>query len=142
MPASPSTSVKKVLKPRFKELSFSFRAECMVDVAAVFSTIFKKTEVLHSLCQHSAKSDTMFPDVDVVLVFRLYDGHMDRFVNSIKTTLDLISDIDGDVHVINETIHFTSEYDGQRTYTGEQRDTLMDRLDEKLAEIPFTDVAF
>jgi hypothetical protein len=73
-------------------------------------------------------------------VFRLYDsdGDMARFVMSIEATLMAIAELDEDVHVINETLTFTSDYDGKRTFTGEQREGLMDRIEEKLADVPFT----
>lgn len=141
-PASSADAVKKVLQqPRFKDLSFSFRGECMSDVGSVFAALLKDDDASLSLCHYSAKTTAHLPGVDGIVVFRLYDGMMDRFVRSIESSLDVMGQLDGDVHVINETLNFTTDYDGNRTYTGEQRDTLMDHLNEKLADISFSDVA-
>ena len=139
--AAAADAVKKVMTPRFKDLSFSFRGECMSDVGSVFAALLKDDDASLSLCHYSAKTTAHFSGVDGIVVFRLYDSMMDRFVRSIESSLDVMGQLDGDVHVINETLNFTTDYDGNRTYTGEQRDTLMDHLTEKLADISFSDVA-
>jgi hypothetical protein len=128
--------------PRVKELSFSFRAECMTDVVRALANILSKHAVMRSLTHYSAKTPGMVPDVDVVLVFRLYEGHMDRFIDSIATALTALSNIESnlDCHVINESINFTDEYDESRTHTGKQRDTILARVPEKLANMPFIEL--
>ena len=126
--------------PRIKELSFSFRAECMTDVAHAFANLFSKHAVMRSLTHYSAKMPGMVPDVDVVLVFRLYEGQMDRFVDSIAAALAAMSGI-RDCHVINESINFSDEYDGSRTHTGKHRDTIMERIPEKLANLQFIELS-
>ena len=140
-PRSASVPVNKVVRARNKDLSFSFRGECMADVVGVFAAIFKTENALPSLCQYSASTtapERPDPGVEGVLVFRLYDGDMARFIMSIETTLGVMAELGDDLHVINETLNFTSAYDGKRTNTGEQRDNLMDLIDEKLADISFT----
>ena len=118
--------------PTCKELSLSFRAECMGDVVDVFNGIFAKQAVMKAICGYSAKQDDM--DVNVVLVFRAHDtNNTQETVAAIKTALTLMAELDGDVHVINETLNFTDEYDSERTYTGEQRPNLMERITDKLA---------
>ncbi len=124
--------------PGTKELSFSFRAECMTDVVCAFANILPKYTVMRSLTHYSTKMPGMIPDVDAVLVFRLYEGQMDRFIDSVETTLTLLSSTAS--HVINESINFTDEYDGSRTYTGKQRDNIMARVPEKLANMQFVQI--
>jgi hypothetical protein len=122
--------------PRFKELSLSFRAECMHDVSCVIGAILAQHAMDESIFSYGVKSD-MFGAVDVVLVFRLYEGYSaDEFVATIRRTLGVMSRVDAeDVHVINESINFTDEYDGERTYNGLQR--LAARVAVKLASVPF-----
>jgi hypothetical protein len=102
----------------------------MADVGAVFAAILKNEDASLSLCHYSAN----YPNVDCVLVFRLYDSNrnMAMFLKSIDAALTVMAELDKDAHVINETLNFTGAYDGARTGTGEQRDTLMDQIDEKL----------
>jgi hypothetical protein len=137
-PRSASVPVNKVVRARNKDLSFSFHGECMADVVGVFAAIFKTENALPSLCQYSASTTAPDPGVEGVLVFRLYDCDMARFIMSIETTLEVMAELGEDIHVINETLNFTSAYDGTRTHTGEQRDNLMDLIDEKFADIDFT----
>ena len=136
----PATAVET--RHRVKELSFSFRAECMTDVVCALDKILSKHAVMRSLTHYSAKMPGMVPDVDVVLVFRLYEGQMDRFIDSIATALTALSNIERtlDCHVINESINFTDEYDESRTHTGKQRDTILARVPEKLANMPFIEL--
>ena len=117
--------------PTCKELSLSFRAECMGDVVDVFNGIFADQAVMKAICGYSAKLDAM--GVNVVLEFRAHDTNTQETVAAIKTALTLMAELDGDVHVINETLNFTDEYDSERTYTGEQRPGLMERVADKLA---------
>jgi hypothetical protein len=118
--------------PTCKELSLSFRAECMGDVVDVFTGIFADQAVMKAICGYSAKLDAM--GVNVVLEFRAHDtNNTQETVAAIKTALTLMAELDGDVHVINETLNFTDEYDSERTYTGEQRPNLMERIADKLA---------
>lgn len=138
--ASAPVAAKKVVPPRFKDLSFSFRGECMADVGAVFTAILENVDAAPSLCQYSATTTAPFPDVDGVLVFRLYDGKMPVFLKSVEAALAVVEELGEDTHVINETLNFTTAYDGEETEDGEQRDTLMKHIEEKLAEISFTDV--
>ena len=44
---SPATAAAVV---RIKDLSFSFRAECMADATAVFAALLKSDEVIKSVC--------------------------------------------------------------------------------------------
>ena len=125
-----TTDTRKTGPPAFKELSFSFRAECIHDVVGAMNRIFCNEEALKMLCGYSVKRDDMFPDVGVVVVFRAYEACIDEAVGVIKTVLTLIGE--DDAHVINETINYTDEYDGERTYTGEQRPALRARIEEKL----------
>ena len=115
--------------PTCKELSLSFRAECMGDVVDVFTGIFADQAVMKAICGYSAKLDAMGVNVD--LVFRAHDTNTQETVAAIKAALTLMAELDGDVHVINETLNFTDEYDSERTYTGEQRPTLMERIKDK-----------
>ena len=116
--------------PTCKELSLSFRAECMGDVVDVFNGIFADQAVMKVICGYSTKLDAM--GVNVVLVFRAHDTNTQETVAAIKAALTLMAELEGDVHVINETLNFTDEYDSERTYTGEQRPTLMERITDKL----------
>ena len=153
MPSSPFSAVKTiskkshpimsssqdaaVKKPRFKDLSYSFRGKCMAAVGAVFAAILKNEDASPSLCHYSAKLAS--PGVDGILVFRMYEGKVVRFILAVDAALSVIGEVDEDALVINETLNFTAVYDGTRTDDGEQRDTLMDHIDERLADIPFTD---
>ena len=130
----------RVAPTRIKELSFSFRAECMTDVSSAFAKLLSKNAVMRSLTHYSAKMPGMVPDADVVLVFRLYEGHMERFVDSITAALASLSGI-YDGHVIIESINFTDEYDGSRTYTGKHIDTILERIPEKLANLQFIELS-
>ena len=112
----------------------------MADVGAVFDAILKNEDASGSLCHYSAKTTAPYPDVDGILMFRLYDGNMPVFLKSVEAALTLMAELDEDAHVINQTLNFTTEYDGARSDTGEQRDTLMDHIDERLADISFADV--
>ena len=136
LPHSAAIAVSERVWPRCKHLSFSFRGECMVDVSAVILNVLRTENAMPALCGYSVKTTAPDPDVEGTLVFRLYDGDMARFVMSIEATLMVIAELEEDVHVINETLTFTSEYDGKRTFTGVQRDGLLDRIEEKLKDAP------
>jgi len=124
------TESHKRKSPTYKELSLSFRAECMGDVVDVFNGLFADQAVMKAICGYSTKLDAM--GVNVVLEFRAHDtNNTQETVAAIKTALTLMAELDGDVHVINETLNFTDEYDSERTYTGEQRPTLMERIKDK-----------
>ena len=135
-----ATKAAKTVGTHIKELSFSFRAECMTDVSGAFSNLFSKHAVMRSLTHYSAKMPGTVPDADVVLVFRLYEGQMERFIDSITSMLAALSGI-YDGHVISESLNFTDEYDGSRTHTGKQRDTILARVPEKLANMQFVELS-
>ena len=126
----------------FKELSLSFRAECMSDVSCVMATLFNEPMVMISLQDYTVKTGS-FCEVEVVLVFRFYKGSTDAatataatiFINSVKKTIDTIQCVEEaeDVHVINESINFTDEYDGSR----DDERCIVDQLHGKLAATPF-----
>ena len=137
LPHSAAIAVSERVWPRCKHLSFSFRGECMVDVSAVILNVLRTENTMPALCGYSVKTTAPDPDVEGTLVFRLYDGDMARFVMSIEATLMVIAELEEDVQVINETLTFTPEYDGKRTFTGVQREGLMDRIEENLKEVPF-----
>ena len=137
LPHAAAIAVNERVWPRCKHLSFSFRGECMVDVSAVILNVLRTENTMPALCGYSVKTTAPDPDVEGTLVFRYYDGDMARFVMSIEATLMVIAELEEDVHVINETLTFTPEYDGKRTFTGVQREGLMDRIEEKLKEVPF-----
>ena len=136
-----TTSMASAAVVRYKDLSFSFRAECMADASAVFAALLKSDEVTKAVCRYSATTDGPFNDVVGVLVFRLYasEGGMRTFLGGIQEALSVMDDIEHDIHVILETFDFTAKYDGLRTYTGEVREALLDNLDEQLADIDFVE---
>jgi hypothetical protein len=138
LPHSAAIAVNERVWPRCKHLSFSFRGECMVDVSAVILNVLRTENAMPALCGYSVKTTAPDPDVEGTLVFRYYDGDMARFVMSIEATLMVIAELEEDVEAINETLTFTPEYDGKRTFTGVQRAGLLDRIEEKLKEVPFT----
>ena len=109
----------------------------MVDVSAVILNVLRTENAMPALCGYSVKTTAPDPDVEGTLVFRYYDGDMARFVMSIEATLMVIAELEEDVEAINETLTFTPEYDGKRTFTGVQRAGLLDRIEEKLKEVPF-----
>ena len=137
LPYSAAIAVNERVWPRCKHLSFSFRGECMVDVSAVILNVLRTENAMPALCGYSVKTTAPDPDVEGTLVFRYYDGDMARFVMSIEATLMVIAELEEDVEAINETLTFTPEYDGKRTFTGVQRAGLLDRIEEKLKEVPF-----
>ena len=136
-----SSSNNKPFSRLFKELSLSFRAECMCDVSCVMTSLLKNDQVMSSLQDYTIKSGS-FGEVDGVFVFRFYKGSTDAatttatksFIGSLKHTLDIMQCIDdADLHVINESINFTDEYDGDR----DDERCISDRLSDKLASTPF-----
>ncbi len=137
--ASAPVAAKKVVPPRFKDLSFSFRAECKAYVDALFAAI-KEVDAERSFRRATTSTFSDSPEVEGVLVFRLYDGKMRVFFKSVEAALAVVEELGEDTHVINETLNFTTAYDGEETEDGEQRDTLMKHIEEKLASISFTDV--
>ncbi len=125
----------------FKELSLSFRAECMSDVSCVMNNLLKNDLVMSSLQDYTIKSGS-FGEVDGVFVFRFYKGSTEAatttatssFISSLKHTLDIMQCIeDAEVHVINQSINFTDEYDGER----DDERCISARLADKLASTPF-----
>ena len=134
---SPAAAATAAAVVRIKDLSFSFRAECMADATAVFAALLKSDEVMRSVCHYSATSKAPFDDVVGVLVFRLYGSDMRNFLGAVDAALSAMSDVEDEIHVVLETLNFTPEYDGERTYTGELREELMDRIEERLADIDF-----
>jgi hypothetical protein len=109
-----------------------------VHVSGAFPNLFSKHAVMRSLTHYSAKMPGTVPDADVVLVFRLYEGQMERFIDSITSMLAALSGI---YDVISESLNFTDEYDGSRTHTGKQRDAIMARVPEKLANMQFVELS-
>jgi hypothetical protein len=81
----------------------------------------------------------MYPGVrvDGIFAFRMYEGKIARFLLAIDAALTVIAEVDEDALVINETLNFTAVYDSTRTNTGEQRDTLMDHIDERTTSPTF-----
>ena len=65
-----TTDTRKTGPPTFKDLSLSFRAECIHAVVGAMNRIFCNEEALKMLCGYSVKRDDMYPDVGVVGVFR------------------------------------------------------------------------
>ena len=140
-----ATAAAAAVVVRFKDLSFSFRAECMDDAKAVFEAIFKSDEVVKAVCDFAAKTEptsSAFNDVRCSLVFRLYESDcgMRAFRGGIDEALCAMEDIERDIHVALETFDFTPKYDGLRTHTGEVREALLDNLEEQLADIDFVEV--
>ena len=112
-----------------EKLSFTFRAECMADVADVFRSLLADDGVTSALCNLSAKQHTTLPDVEAVLVFRTYDSTALESIDAAMTALRLIAALEGDCHdLVNESLNFTDEYDGTRTDTGRQRADLVARI--------------
>lgn len=122
----------------YKKLSFTFNAECMVDVFGILS-LFKTEVILRGL--HGLTIQTgVFGDVEVVLVFCFYESTpMSSFIASITAALEAMEKSNLELHVANETLNFSDEYDGERTYSGgEQREDLIPRIAEKLDAIAFS----
>ena len=112
-----------------KGLSFTFRAECMGDVADVFRSLLADDGVTGALCNFSAEQHATLPDVEAVLVFRTYDSTLLESIAAAMTALRLIAALEGDCHdLVNESLNFTDEYDGTRTDTGRQRADLVARI--------------
>ncbi len=115
--------------PHKEKLSFTFRAECMADVADVFRSLLADDGVTGALCHFSAEQHATLPDVEAVLVFRTYDSTALESIAAAMTALRLIAALEGDRHdLVNESLNFTDEYDGTRTGTGRQRADLAARI--------------
>lgn len=117
-------------------MSFSFRAECMQDVSAVMSGILMHPIVDWSM-QTYAVSIEDADIVEVALVFKCYENGINEFITAVTLALATMRGAGSELHFINETINFTDEYDGSRTYNFDQRNTIVPRLLEKLAMVPF-----
>ena len=74
-----------------KGLSFTFRAECMGDVADVFRSLFADDGVTGALCNFSAEQHATLPDVEAVLVFRTYDSTVLESIAAAMTALRLMA---------------------------------------------------
>lgn len=99
--------------------------------------LLNSTVVMRSLCDFTLQTG-VFGDVDVVLVFCFYESSgMGRLVGSITAALEAMQTSNLELHVANETLNFTDDYDGERTYTGLQRENLIARISEKLDAISY-----
>ncbi len=121
-----------MLSSRFKDVSFSFRADCMPDVSTVMCSVLRNKVVLHALHGYTVKTE-IFGNVEAVLVFRFYEGFYAAFIHSVMFTLAIIGDLNGDQVTIAGSINFTDDYDGT-LYT---RCDWMERLEKKIADAPF-----
>jgi hypothetical protein len=106
------------------QLSLSARAECMNDVTVLMTDLLATPDIIRFLYGYSAKCSAVY-ECMLELVFQCPE---DRCMDMKSTIAQVIGHVqtradNNDLHVLAQTLNFTDEFNGNRTY-----DTLEDRI--------------
>ncbi len=106
------------------QLSLSARAECMNDVTVLMTDLLATPDITRFLYGYSAKCSAFYEGM-LELVFQCPEdrcGDMKSTITQVIGHVQTRAD-NNDLHVLAQTLNFTDEFDGNRTY-----DTLEDRI--------------